>query len=167
VNLDDAEEVAKAIQLALDLAETMYSNFGVGLAAPQVGVKLKLLVVDVESRGGKNLHVLINPSLVSANGVNSNPEGCLSLPGVVEHIRRPESILVRYDTITVSGKVERDLYRTFTGYLAVAIQHEMDHLNGKLFIDHLSRLKRGMILKRLAKTKPKDPIVETLMKLRR
>lgn len=167
VNWEDAAEVARVTQLVFDMAETMYANFGIGLAAPQVGVRLKALVVDVAAQGNKNLYVLINPSIVSANGVNSHPEGCLSLPDVVEQVRRPESILVRYDTITERGLVERDLYRTFTGYQAIAIQHEIDHLNGKLFIEHLSRLKRGMILKRLAKAKPKDPIVETLMKLRR
>lgn len=135
----------KIRQLIKDMAETMYAAPGVGLAATQVDVHKRVIVIDV-SETRDQLKAFINPELVATNGQSDFEEGCLSVPGIFEKVRRAERITVRaLDTEGKPFTLEAD------GLLAVCIQHEMDHLEGKLFIDYLSEMKRGRIRKRLEK----------------
>jgi peptide deformylase len=132
-------------QLADDLLETMYAANGVGLAATQVDVHKRLLVLDVSEERNQPL-ILINPEILSAEGRAPGEEGCLSLPGIYDKLERAERIKVR--------ALDRDGVRFefgADGMLAVCIQHEMDHLEGKLFVDYLSELKRQLIRRRLQK----------------
>ncbi|MBN2680297.1 peptide deformylase [Acidithiobacillus montserratensis] len=132
-------------QLADDMAETMYDAPGIGLAAPQVAAGQRLIVVDV-SENRNDLMVLVNPEIIARSGEEEMKEGCLSVPGVLETVRRAEKITLR--ALTVQGKtieLEAD------GLLAVCIQHEIDHLNGTLFVDHLSRLKQNLIRRKAEK----------------
>jgi len=135
--------------LVKDMAETMYAEDGVGLAAPQVGILKRLLVVDTSPRQpGQKLLTFINPELVSADGRTKYTEGCLSIPGEAEEIERFAKVTVR--ALNEKGdtfEVDAD------GLLAIALQHEMDHLDGVLFVDRLSSLKRGLIRKRMLKYK--------------
>jgi len=136
-----------------DMFETMYAAPGIGLAATQVNVHKRVLVVDVSQDRSAPL-VLINPEIVSREGVEETEEGCLSVPGVYDKVTRAERIKVR--TLDRAGKqieIEAD------GLLAVCIQHEMDHLEGKLFVDYLSELKRTRIRKKLEKDR-KDRATE-------
>jgi peptide deformylase len=149
-------EVAKPVervtdeirQLVEDMAETMYAAPGCGLAANQIGVDLRVFVIDVASEDEpSDLRVFINPEILETDGVQSWNEGCLSFPGVSEDIKRAERVRVR--ALDVEGKpfeLEAD------GLLAVAVQHETDHLNGVLMIDKLTALKRRMLGRKLAKT---------------
>ena len=132
-------------QLVADRAQTMYEAPGIGLAATQVDVHKQLIVIDVSERRD-SLVVLINPEIVDASGVSDIEEGCLSVPGIYDTLERAERVKVRaYDQ---NGKL-------FTleaqGLLAVCIQHEMDHLKGKVFVESLSQLKQQRIRARLAK----------------
>lgn len=132
-------------KLVDDMFETMYSAPGIGLAATQVNVSKRLLVIDISDRRDQPL-VLINPDVVAREGVEETEEGCLSVPGVFDKVTRAEKILVR--ALDRDGKpfeLEAD------GLLAVCIQHEIDHLDGKLFVDYLSELKRTRIRKKLEK----------------
>jgi peptide deformylase len=132
-------------QLADDMLETMYAAKGVGLAASQVDVHRRLLVLDVSDTRDQPL-VLINPEIVTTEGRAPGEEGCLSLPGIYDKLERAERIKVRaLDRNGVRFELEAD------GMLAVCIQHEMDHLEGKLFVDYLSELKRQLIRRRLQK----------------
>jgi peptide deformylase len=132
-------------RLADDLLETMYAAKGVGLAASQVDVHKRLLVLDVSETRDQPL-VLINPQILSAEGRAPGEEGCLSLPGIYDKLERAARIRVR--ALDRDGKpFEIDA----EGMLAVCIQHEMDHLEGKLFVDYLSELKRQLIRRRLQK----------------
>jgi peptide deformylase len=132
-------------QLADDMLETMYAAKGVGLAASQVDVHRRLLVIDVSDTRDQPL-VLINPEIVSSEGRAPGEEGCLSLPGIYDKLERAERIKVRaLDRNGARFELEAD------GMLAVCIQHEMDHLEGKLFVDYLSELKRQLIRRRLQK----------------
>jgi peptide deformylase len=132
-------------QLADDLLETMYSKNGVGLAATQVDVHKRLIVLDVSDTRDRPL-VLINPELLSLEGKGPGEEGCLSLPGIYDKLPRATRIRVR--ALDRDGNVfEMDA----EGLLGVCIQHEMDHLEGKLFVDYLSELKRQLIRRRLEK----------------
>jgi peptide deformylase len=132
-------------QLADNMLETMYAANGVGLAATQVDVHRRLLVLDVSVERDQPL-VLINPEILSAEGLAPAEEGCLSLPGIYDKLSRPTRIRVR--ALDRNGeRFERDA----EGLLAVCIQHEMDHLEGKLFVDYLSELKRQLIRRRLEK----------------
>jgi peptide deformylase len=135
--------------LVKDMAETMYAEDGVGLAAPQVGVLKRILVVDTSPRQpGQKLMTFINPELVSADGRTKYTEGCLSIPGEAEEIERFAKVTVRAQNEKgQTFEVEAD------GLLAIALQHEMDHLDGVLFVDRLSSLKRGLIRKRMLKYK--------------
>ena len=141
--------------LVADMFETMYDAPGIGLAAIQVGVPLRVLVIDLqepEEEGGepvKNPLVFINPEIVhhSDQDVPYN-EGCLSVPDQYAEVDRPDRIKARWQDI--DGKAHE---QEIVGLLATCLQHEMDHLNGVLFIDHLSRLKRDMILKKIAKAR--------------
>lgn len=132
-------------QLAEDMFETMYAAPGIGLAATQVDVHKRLLVVDVSAEKN-DPHVLINPEILEKDGVAISEEGCLSVPGYYDEVERAEHVRVRY--LDRDGQqVERDL----EGLLAICVQHEMDHLDGRLFVDYLSEAKRQRIRKRLVK----------------
>ena len=135
------------------LFATMYRAPGIGLAAPQVGVGLRLTVVDLQPDGGNTPIVLINPDIVAASEeLAVREEGCLSLPGQYADVTRPERVRVRYlDETGVRRELEAE------GLLAACVQHEIDHLDGVLFVDHLSALKRNMILRRLAKELRQKP----------
>jgi len=128
-----------------DMFETMYAAPGIGLAATQVDVHRRLLVADV-SADKDDPHVFINPEILEKDGVTVTEEGCLSVPGYFEEVERAEHIRVRY--LDRDGR-ERD--EEFRGLLAVCVQHEIDHLDGKLFVDYLSEAKRTRIRKRLEK----------------
>jgi peptide deformylase len=132
-------------RLAADLLETMYAAPGIGLAATQVNVHRRLLVIDVSETHDQPL-CLINPSLLQTDGVERREEGCLSVPGVFEEVERAERIRVRYQDLEGDS-----LEQEADGLLAVCIQHEMDHLDGKLFVDYLSPLKQNRITKKLRK----------------
>ena len=132
-------------QLVGDMFETMYAAPGIGLAATQVDVHKRLLVTDV-SPDKSEPHVLINPEILEKDGVTVTDEGCLSVPGYYEEVERAEHIRVRFlDRDGNEQELEAD------GLLAVCIQHEMDHLEGKLFVDYLSEAKRQRIRKKLEK----------------
>ncbi len=128
-----------------DMFETMYAAPGIGLAATQIDVHQRLLVADV-STAHDSPQVLINPEVLEKDGVTVTEEGCLSVPGYFEEVERAEHIRVRFlDRNGVQQEEE------FAGLLAVCIQHEIDHLDGKLFVDYLSEAKRQRIRKRLTK----------------
>jgi peptide deformylase len=138
----------KLLQLADDMLETMYAAPGVGLAAVQVGKLLRLIVLDTAQEGEEAQSlVLINPKIVSlGEEMRLHEEGCLSIPDVRIDIERPSSLRVAF----LDRKGERQELAA-DGLLAIAIQHEIDHLNGKLIIDYLSRLKRDIIVRRFKK----------------
>ena len=148
------ESVTPEIQaLADDMAETMYASNGCGLAATQIGVALRIFVVDCAGEDEpSDLKVFINPEIVEAEGVQVWNEGCLSFPGVNEDIKRADSIVMR--------ALDRDgnpFEIKANGLLAVALQHELDHLNGVLMIDKLNAIKRRMMGRKLAKAKGAQP----------
>ncbi len=141
VSVDDAIRT-----LVADMQETMYAAPGIGLAATQVDVHLRVIVIDISEQRNAPL-VLINPQIIRAEGVEQMQEGCLSVPDIYDNVERAERIRVR--ALDHNGEVfERDA----EGLLAVCIQHEMDHLVGKLFVDYLSPLKRQRVKKKLQKT---------------
>ncbi|MGV1016039.1 MAG: peptide deformylase [Fluviibacter phosphoraccumulans] len=132
-------------QLVADMAETMYEAPGIGLAATQVNVHQRVIVIDV-SEDQKGLQAFINPVIESVNGMQTYEEGCLSVPGVYDKVDRPSDVRVRYQDLDGKEHVLE------TGeLLAICIQHEIDHLNGKVFVDHLSQLKQTRIKNKLAK----------------
>jgi peptide deformylase len=132
-------------KLVRDMAETMYAAPGVGLAATQVDVHLRIIVIDI-SPAKDGLLTLINPEILSSEGVSTCEEGCLSVPGIYDQVERAESIVVRaLNAKGESFELEAD------GMLAVCIQHEMDHLEGKVFVEYLSRLKQARIRTKLLK----------------
>ena len=132
-------------KLVADMAETMYAAPGIGLAATQVDVHKQVIVVDVSERRD-SLVVLVNPEIVEAHGVSDIEEGCLSAPGIYELVERAERVKVRaFDQNGNAFTLEAQ------GLLAVCIQHEMDHLKGKVFVEHLSPLKQQRIRAKLAK----------------
>lgn len=134
-------------QLIDDMLATMYAAQGVGLAAPQVGEPLRLLVLDV-SEDRNEPWALVEPEIIQAEGEQDGEEGCLSLPGVYEPVTRAARVTVRYrDRDGEPREAELD------GLGARAVQHELDHLDGKLFVDYLSRLKRNRLRKKLEKEK--------------
>ena len=147
------EKVAKPVervddsvrQLVRDMAETMYAAPGIGLAATQVDVHKRVIVLDV-SDGRDQLLVLINPEIVALEGEQSCEEGCLSVPGVYDVVKRAEKVKVR----ALDGE-GRPFELAAEGLLAVCIQHEMDHLEGKVFVEYLSRLKQARIRAKLQK----------------
>jgi peptide deformylase len=134
--------------LADDMLETMYDAPGVGLAAPQVGVSRRVIVMDVtDDDDKKQPYVMINPQLVKlSQELNIHEEGCLSMPDVRTDIERPAKVTVQF--LDRAGK-QQEL--AAEGLLATCIQHEMDHLDGKLLIDYMSRLKRDMVVRRFKK----------------
>jgi peptide deformylase len=132
-------------RLARDMSETMYEAPGIGLAATQVDVHLRLIVIDA-SETRDQLLVLVNPELVEADGLQVCEEGCLSVPGIYDKVERAEHVVVRYLDLEGSPQmIEAE------GLLAVCIQHEIDHLQGKVFVDHLSQLKQTRIKAKLSK----------------
>lgn len=132
-------------RLVQDMAETMYEAPGIGLAATQVDVHKRVIVIDV-SEDKSRLLALINPVIVERNGEQVCEEGCLSVPGIYEKVSRAET--VRVSALDVDG---RSIDFHADGLLAVCVQHEIDHLDGKVFVEHLSRLKQARIRTRLEK----------------
>jgi peptide deformylase len=128
-----------------DMFETMYSAPGIGLAAPQIDVHKRLIVIDVSEERNEPL-VFINPEILSREGETVTEEGCLSVPGIYDEVKRAAKVRVRAQDR--NGEVfERD----YDDIMAVCLQHEMDHIDGKLFVDYLSDLKRERIRKKLEK----------------
>ncbi len=133
--------------------ESMYRAPGIGLAAPQVGLDLRVAVVDLMPGEVRTPITLINPEIVRASDqLAAREEGCLSLPGQYAEVVRPEGVRVRYADLD-GNRYELDA----DGLLATCLQHEIDHLDGVLFVDHLSLIKRNMILRRLAKEQRQKP----------
>ena len=132
-------------QLVADMAETMYSAPGIGLAATQVDVHLRVIVMDI-SENHDQLLALINPVIIKAEGKAEREEGCLSVPGIYETVTRAERITVKY--LDLRGK---EIIKEADGLIGVCIQHEMDHLEGKVFVEYLSRLKQGRIKLKMKK----------------
>ena len=133
-----------------DMLETMYANDGIGLAAVQIGVHQRCIVVDVAVREGRNEPMkFINPEIVTRSADdNVFQEGCLSFPDQYSDVVRPETVTVRYLDETGAEKTIEA-----SGILATCLQHEIDHINGIVFVDHISKMKREMILKKLKKAK--------------
>ncbi len=131
--------------LASDMLETMYQERGIGLAATQVNVQKRVVVIDLSETGDSPMY-LINPEILAKEGVEQMREGCLSVPDYFDLVERAEKIKYRY--LDLEGKVIED---ETDGLLAVCIQHEIDHLNGKLFIDYLSPLKQQRLRKKITK----------------
>ncbi len=145
------EEVTDEIrQLVDDMFETMYAAPGIGLAATQVNVHLRVVVIDISREKSQPL-CLINPVIVAKDGIEQHEEGCLSVPGVYETVERADHI--KLEALNRDG--EKFVLETGE-LLAVCIQHELDHLEGKLFVDYLSPLKRNRIRKKLEKQKKAD-----------
>ena len=137
-------------QLASDMLETMYAERGIGLAATQVNEGVRLLVLDL-SETRDQPKVFINPEIIDRSGDQTCEEGCLSVPGIYAEVKRAEQIRVR--ALGLDGEVfEMDA----DGLLAVCIQHEIDHLDGKVFVDYLSPLKRRMVEKKLKKQRLRE-----------
>ena len=136
---------ARIRRLIDDMAETMYAAPGIGLAATQVNVHERVIVIDI-SETHDQLRVFINPEVVAQSGTEESEEGCLSVPGVFDKVKRAERVTVR--ALDRDGK---PFELAADGLLAVCIQHEMDHLQGKVFVDYLSGLKRNRIKTRLLK----------------
>jgi peptide deformylase len=136
--------------LAADMAETMLSAPGAGLAAPQVGHPIRLIVIDAresrEEEYGSKIQVLVNPEIVAASGSQEDTEGCLSVEDLSAVVERAEKVEVAYQDLEGASRSMEA-----SGRLAVVLQHETDHLNGVLFIDYLSPLRREMYLKSLRK----------------
>jgi peptide deformylase len=151
------KEIAKPIdrvddtirRLLDDMSETMYAADGVGLAAPQIAEGKRCIVIDTSPRqDGQKLIHLVNPEIVKTEGVTTYTEGCLSIPGEAEEVERAAKVWVRaLDYFGKPYELECD------GLLAIAVQHETDHLDGTLFVDHLSSLKRELIRRRMKKLK--------------
>ena len=155
-------QISKAVEtvgneerdLMRDMLATMYAAKGIGLAAVQVGIPKRIIVIDLKKDEKKNPMYFVNPIIKQKNSVNSiYEEGCLSVPNQFAEIERPNKCEVEY--LDFNGK--KQLLKA-EDLLATCIQHEMDHLEGILFIDYLSKLKKSMILKKLSKNKP-DRIV--------
>ena len=136
-------------KLIADMAETMYAAPGIGLAATQVDVHKQIIVIDV-SEDHTDLRVFINPEITRREGVAVNQEGCLSVTGVFENVERAESV-----TVTALDRNGSRFTLNASGLLAACIQHEMDHLQGKVFIDYLSDLKQNRIRAKLKKRQRK------------
>ena len=148
VDVDPADLATPAFQALLDdMVETMYEAPGIGLAASQVDVHKRFMVIDVSEDRSRPM-VFANPEIVASEGGQVYQEGCLSVPGIYADVTRADTITVRF--LDRQGQPQE---LTTDGLLAVCIQHEMDHLVGKLFVDYLSPLKREMVKKKLAKAR--------------
>ena len=137
---------AQVDELVSDMLETMYAAPGVGLAAPQLGVSERIIVLDVGEEKGKNIIKLINPVVAEKEGSIIWEEGCLSVVDFTENVERANRVLIKGWTTD-----EKEIEIEGEGFLAVALQHEIDHLDGKLFIDRISRLKRDIYRRRVKK----------------
>lgn len=148
---------ASVRKLAGDMLETMYDAPGIGLAAIQIGVPLRMLVIDLAKEDApKEPQVFINPQVLASSGERSvYEEGCLSIPEYYAEVERPAAVRVAYrDEHGAQKEIEAD------GLLATCLQHEIDHLNGVLFIDYLSKLKRDMVVRKFRKlSKDKQPAI--------
>ncbi len=140
----------KIRRLIADMLATMYAAPGVGLAATQVDVHQRVIVLDISEKRDEPL-ALVNPEILEKEGVEASEEGCLSVPGVTEPVERAQRIRVR--ALDPQGQ---PLEFTAEGLKAICIQHELDHLDGRLFVDYLSELKRQRIKKKLAKSARRD-----------
>ena len=148
VDVDPPDLATPAFQALLDdMFETMYEAPGIGLAASQVDVHKRFMVIDVSEDRSRPM-VFANPQIVASEGGQVYQEGCLSVPGIYADVTRADTITVRF--LDRQGQPQE---LTTDGLLAVCIQHEMDHLVGKLFVDYLSPLKREMVKKKLAKAR--------------
>jgi len=136
-------------KLIEDMAQTMYAASGVGLAATQVDVHRQIIVIDV-SEDKNDLRVFVNPEITRREGVAVNQEGCLSIPGIYDNVERAESV-----TVTALDRNGSRFTLNASGMLATCIQHEMDHLSGKTFIDYLSELKQSRVRAKLKKRQRK------------
>lgn len=148
---DPVEAIDDATRKILDdMLETMYDAPGIGLAAPQVGVQKRMIVVDVaREEDGQNSFTMVNPEIVwESEEILEYEEGCLSLPEHYAQVTRPETVRVEY--LDYHGK-EQEM--EVSGLLSTCIQHEMDHLDGILFVDHISNLRRSLIIRKLQKFK--------------
>ena len=148
------DELARLLE---DMAETMYAAPGVGLAAPQIGVAQRIFIVDIASGDDapSDLRVFINPEIVQSVGEVCSEEGCLSFPGIHEEILRAERVKVRaQDAKGEVFELETD------GFLAIAIQHEYDHLEGKLMVDHLSMLRRRLVHRSMLKRAASEAVAQ-------
>jgi len=128
-----------------DMLETMYASKGIGLAATQVNVLQRVIVIDISETRDQPLY-LANPEIIQSSGRQPREEGCLSVPGIYEKVERAENVVVR-----ALGRDGKPFELAADGLLGVCIQHEIDHLDGKLFVDYLSELKRQLIRRRLQK----------------
>lgn len=139
------ENLAKLVE---DMAETMYDAPGIGLAAPQIGQSIKLIVVDitVDIDGEKDYMAMVNPEIIAHEGTQLDEEGCLSVPELTANVKRHKKITVSYQDLEGQVKELSTEYR-----FGVVLQHEIDHLNGILFLDHLSSLKRSLYKKKVKK----------------
>jgi peptide deformylase len=139
--------------LVEDMFETMYKAPGIGLAAIQIGVPKRVITMDLAKKDeGKKPQVFINPEILSTSADRSTyEEGCLSIPEYYEEVERPSEVKIRY--LDLEGAVQE---LEAGGLLATCVQHEIDHLNGVLFIDHLSKLKRGRIIKKFTKAAKRE-----------
>jgi peptide deformylase len=143
------EITSEVRQLAADMLQTMYEAPGIGLAAPQVGVTKRVLVMDCIKEGVPEPMVLLNPAMVwQSEDVTVYEEGCLSIPDQYAEVKRPAAVTVQW--MDLDGQAQE---RTFEALWATCVQHEMDHLEGKLFIDYLGPLKRQMITRKMEKLK--------------
>jgi peptide deformylase len=135
------------LELIDDMVDTMYAAPGIGLAANQVGVSKRVAVIDLSAgkRPGQ-LHVLINPEVIEATSSLYEEEGCLSIPDLMEYVTRPERVTLRY-----LDRIGEPREMTGEGLMARAMAHEVDHLDGKLFVDHLRGFKRDRILKKISR----------------
>ena len=148
--VDEVTETER--KLAADMLETMYAANGIGLAATQINQGIRLVVMDL-SENRDEPRIFINPEIVERSGSQTCEEGCLSVPGVYAEVKRAEAVKVR--ALGLDGEsFELDA----EGLLAVCIQHEIDHLDGKVFVDYLSPLKRRMVEKRLVKQQRQDKV---------
>lgn len=142
----DVESFDESLKkLVRDMTETMYAAKGIGLAATQVNVHKRLLVLDI-SENQDQPRVYINPQILSSSGEQEYEEGCLSVPGIYANVKRAENILIK-----AQDSDGIDFEEELEGLHAVCVQHEMDHLIGRLFVDYLSPLKRNMVKKKLEK----------------
>ena len=142
-DVDSFDEALK--KLVKDMIETMYSAHGIGLAATQVNVHKRLLVLDI-SEDQDQSRVYVNPQILSQSGEQDHEEGCLSVPGIYASVKRAENITLKAQDIDGNSFEEQ-----LEGLHAICVQHEMDHLIGRLFVDYLSPLKRNMVRKKLEK----------------
>ena len=149
--IDNFDE--NVVSLSRDLIDTMYDADGVGLAAPQIGINKRIFVIDCSQEGEKkDCRIVINPEIEYQSGeLSPYKEGCLSIPGITEEVLRPKVVKVIYQDI--KGVVQRN---TFDDLWSTCFQHELDHLNGKLFIEHLRPMKKILVKNKIKKTAKKE-----------